>query len=234
VGNNDDDNKSLEQLITDLFYLGKLPGLNLDLDMVLFRLQALKHLTANYFHAPIPDGKEIKLGRFNDPLLEKKIWYGSELPLGALAEFYGRLRPRSGAGLGMVLNSTDLATANMCEVNTLRPLRLLNVKLLLAKLGFTTDQITNSDYALTNEVTRIVSRLPGNPFDGVAYESRHWPDGRYCYALWIDEGDVPLVSAGKLQPVCEYVYSGKLSVPYDNEDITAEEMLTEIMNYLVI
>ncbi|TWR92142.1 RES domain-containing protein [Pseudomonas saxonica] len=234
MGKIGDDNKSIEQSIIDLFHLGKLPGQNVEAETTLFRIQMLKYKTANHFHAPVPDGKEIKLGRFNDPLCQKKIWYGSELPLGALAEFYGRIRTVSGFGLGMVLNHSELANANMCEVKALRPLRLLNVKILLAKLGFTTDQITNSSYSLTTEITRIVSRLPGNPFDGIAYESRHWPDGRYCYALWIDDGEDPLVSEGSLQAVSDYVYRGELSAPYEDEDISAEEMLTEIMNYLVV
>jgi len=222
--------RNIEQLIIELQTQDKLPGLAVSKGEGAFRIQSTEYRTANYFHAP----NELKqLGRYNDPLCEKRVWYGAELPTGALAETFGRVRVPKERGIGTVLNQSDLALRNMCEVTVLKPLWLLDIKLLLIKLALTLDEITGPSYALTHEIVRVVSRLPGSPFDGIAYESRHYSDGRMCYALWIDPGDQPLVSEGKIENLCEYVYKGELARPYDGDDIDAEEMLTEVLGYKV-
>lgn len=222
--------QNIEQLINELFNLGKLPAKGLSVETVLFRVQSAKHDTANRFHAP---NELEKLGRYNDPLFEKWVWYGAELPTGALAEIFGRLQASRGRGLGIVLNQAELNSYSMCEVEVLKPLKLLDLKLLLTKLQRTLDEITGSSYALTHEIVRVVSRLPGRPFDGIAYESRHYSDGRMCYALWTDPDELPLVSEGKIVNLCSYVYAGELATAYSGSDIDAEEMLTEILGYKV-
>lgn len=221
---------NIEQPINELFELGRLPIKEVNAGRVLYRVQAVKHVTANYFQAP---NELQKLGRYNDPLFVKRVWYGTELPTGALAETFGRLRSSQGRCLGTVINQAELNSYNMCEVEVLQPLKLLDLRLLLTWLGLTSDEITSSSYTLTHEIVRVVSRLPNRPFDGIAYESRHHPDGSMCYALWTDPDEPPLVSTGRIVNLCSYVYAGKLATAYSGSDIDAEEMLTEILGYLV-
>ncbi len=176
----DDDIKQTELLVQKLHSNGRLSGKLLPAGSTFYRVQGSGHKNAEYYGCP---KRPEELGRFNDPLEEIGILYGAEHPSGALAETFGRLRPKESKGLGIVLNITDLEARDMCVVETNRDLKLLDLKPCLSKMNRTVDEVTGSDYALAQEIVAAVARLPGNPFDGIAYESRHHPDGHSCYAL---------------------------------------------------
>lgn len=217
-----------EQLIQQLHEKNKLTKQVIHKGTTLYRVQPAGYPTANPFSTPVV------LGRYNDPLNEMKVWYGAQHPTGALAETFGRLRPGGSGALGVVLSTDDLNSRDMCEVETCQSLTVLDLKSSLSRLGLTVDSISNPDYTLTNNIVRIVSRLPGRPFNGIAYESRHHPDGLQCYALWIDAQENPTVSGGRIRNLSQYIYSGELPNDWDEEDIDTEEMLTEILGYRVI
>ena len=226
MGRRDDESTKIKHLVEGLHRDGKLPARHLTADTIVYRVQNANHSTADHFSAPSED-----LGRYNDPDGEMKVWYGAEHPTGALAETFGRKRA-SGNALGVVVGEVDLASHSMCEVKVMRDLKLLDLKASLSKLQITLDEITGPDYTLTQEIVRTVSRLSENTFDGIAYESRHHPDGHMCYALWITPGDQPTVSEGDIVKLQEYTFYGY--IPELNDDqADAEEMLTEILGYEV-
>lgn len=150
----DDDINQTEQLVQKLYSGGKLSVKLLSGGSTSYRIQGSGHKNAEYYGCP---KKPEELGRFNDPREEIGIWYGAEHPSGALAETFGRLRPKESKGLGIVINATDLETRDMCVVKTTRDLKLLNLKLCLSKMNRTVDEVTGPDYTLTQE-----SGFPGS------------------------------------------------------------------------
>ncbi len=98
----------------------------------------------------------------------------------------------------------------------------------------TVDEVTGPDYALTQEIVAAVARLPGNPFDGIAYESRHHPDGHSCYALWTAPGEVTTVKTVEMKRLSEFEYKGELPEGFEGDSIDAEEIMTEVLGYQVI
>lgn len=227
----DDDINQTEQLVQKLHSNGKLSVKPLPGGSTSYRVQGSGHKNAEYYGCP---KKPEELGRFNDPKEQIGIWYGAEHPSGALAETFGRLRPKASKGLGIVLNTTDLETRDMCVVETTRDLRLLDLKLCLSKMNRTVDEVTGPDYALTQEIVAAVARLPGNPFDGIAYESRHHPDGQSCYALWTAPGEVTTVKTVEMKRLSEFEYKGELPEGFEGDSIDAEEIMTEVLGYQVI
>ena len=122
----------------------------------------------------------------------------------------------------------------MCVVETTRDLKLLNLRLCLSKMNRTVDEVTGPDYTLTQEIVAAVARLPGNPFDGIAYESRHHPDGHSCYALWTAPGEATTVKTVKMTKLSEFEYKGELPEGFEEDSIDAEEIMTEILGYKVL
>lgn len=231
MSTDDDDIKKTAQLIKRLNSEGKLNTKLLPSNSLAFRVQGSGHGNAEHYGTP---KEPEKLGRFNDPQKEIGIWYGAEHPSGALAETFGRLRPKEAKGLGIVLNVTDLESRDMCTVRTVRELKLLDLKPCLSKLGRTVDEVTGPDYTLTQEIVAAVARLPGSPFDGIAYESRHHPDGHSCYALWKAQGEVSAVQTVEMKKLNEFEYNGELPEGFEGDSIDAEEILTEILGYKVL
>ncbi|WP_447591064.1 RES family NAD+ phosphorylase [Aquipseudomonas campi] len=227
----DDDIENTEKLIQRLNAKGKLNGKVLLRNSTAFRIQGAGHKNAEYYGTP---KKPEELGRYNDPKEEIGVWYGAEHPSGALAETFGRLRPKETKGFGIVLNVTDLESKEMCTVETMRDLNLLDLKPCLSKLGRTVDEVTGPDYALTQAIVAAVARLPGRPFDGIAYESRHHPDGHNCYALWTAPGEASTVKTVEMTKLTEFEYSGELPKSFEGDSIDTEEILTEILGYKVL
>lgn len=227
----DDDINQTEQLVQKLHSGGKLSVTLLSGGSTSYRVQGSGHKNAEYYGCP---NKPEELGRFNDPRKEIGIWYGAEHPSGALAETFGRLRPKESKGLGIVINATDLETRDMCVVETTRDLKLLNLKPCLSKLNRTVDEVTGPDYTLTQEIVAAVARLPGNPFDGIAYESRHHPDGHSCYALWTAPDEATTVKTVEMTKLSEFEYKGELPEGFEEDSIDAEEIMTEILGYKVL
>ncbi|MNO35746.1 RES domain protein [compost metagenome] len=227
----DDDIKQTQQLVQRLHSGGKLSVKVLPSGSTSYRVQDSGHENAEYYGCP---KKPKELGRFNDPMEEIGIWYGAEHPSGALAETFGRLRPKESKGLGIVLNTTDLESKDMCVVETTRDLKLLNLKPCLSKMNRTVDEVTGPDYTLTQEIVAAVARLPGNPFDGIAYESRHHPDGHSCYALWRAPGEATTVNTVEMTRLSEFEYTGELPEGFEGDSIDAEEIMTEILGYQVL
>lgn len=194
-------------------------------------MQAVGHKNAEHYGCPTSPEE---LGRYNDSKKEIGIWYGAEHPSGALAETFGRLRPKQAKGLGIVINATDLDSRDMCVVKTTRDLKLLNLKSCLSKLARTVDEVSGPDYTLTQEIVAAVARLPGNPFDGIAYESRHHPDGHSCYALWTKPGEATTVKTVEMTRLSQFEYKGELPEDFEGDSINAEEIMTEILGYSVL
>lgn len=226
----DDDTKQIQQLVQKLYSEGKLNVKLLPSGSISYRVQGSGHKNAEYYGCP---KKPEELGRFNDLMEEIGIWYGAEHPCGALAETFGRLRAKQGKGLGFFFNTTDLEKRDMCVVETTRDLKLLNLKLCLSKLNRTVDEVTGPDYELTQAIAAAVARLPGSPFDGIAYESRHHPDGRSCYALWTAPGEATTVNTVEMTKLSEFEYQGELPEGFEDDCIDAEEIMTEILGYQV-
>lgn len=227
----DDDIEKFGQLIQRLNSEEKLNRKVIPSSSTAFRVQGAGHENAEHYGIP---KKPKELGRYNDPKEEIGVWYGAEHPTGALAETFGRLRPKEAKGLGIVLNATDLESRDMCVVETMRELNLLDLKPCLSKLGRTVDEVTGPDYTLTQEIVAAVARLPGRPFDGIAYESRHHPDGHSCYALWTAPGETSTVKTVEMTKLSEFEYSGELPEGFEGDSIDAEEILTEILGYKVL
>ena len=227
----DDDINQTEQLVQKLYSGGKLSVKLLSGGSTSYRIQGSGHKNAEYYGCP---KKPAELGRFNDPREEIGIWYGAEHPSGALAETFGRLRPKESKGLGIVINATDLETRDMCVVETTIDLKLLNLKPCLSKMNRTVDEVTGPDYTLTQEIVAAVARLPGNPFDGIAYESRHHPDGHSCYALWTAPDKATTVKTVEMTKLSEFEYKGELPEGFEDDSIDAEEIMTEILGYKVL
>ncbi|GAB2804996.1 hypothetical protein GCM10027040_36400 [Halomonas shantousis] len=229
MGSHDDESTKTKDLVEGLHRDGKLPVKHLEVGTILYRIQDAKHPTANHFSAP-SEG----LGRYNDPDGVMKVWYGAEHPTGALAETFAQRRYSENArGVGWMFNESDIASRNMCEVRVKRKLKLLDLKASLSRIRITLDKITGPDYTLTQEIVRIVSRLSENQFDGIIYESRHHPDGRMCYALWVAPGEQPTVSEGEMINLLEYTFYGYIpEIVSDHAD--AEELLTEVLGYEVM
>lgn len=231
MSTDDDDIKKTEQLIQGLNSQGKLNRKTLPRSSTAFRVQGTGHENAEYYGCP---KKPEELGRYNDPKEEIGVWYGAEHPSGALAETFGRLRPKDAKGLGIVLNTTDLESRDMCVVETSRDLNLLDLKPCLSKLGRTVDEVTGPDYKLTQAIVGAVARLPGRPFDGIAYESRHHPDSHSCYALWTAPGEISTVKTVEMAKLTEFEYYDKLPEGFEGDSIDAEEIMTEVLGYKVI
>lgn len=115
-----------------------------------------------------------------------------------------------------------------------RDLKLLDLKHCLSKLARTLDEVSGPDYTLTQEIVGAVARLPGNPFDGIAYESRHHPDGHSCYALWTKPGEATTVKTIEMTKLLEFAYSGELPEGFEGYSMDAEEIMTEILGYKVL
>lgn len=226
MGSHDDESTKIKDLVEGLHRDEKLPAKHLEAGTIMYRVQNAKHPTANHFSAPSK-----KLGRYNDPYGVMTVWYGAEHPTGALAETFGREKA-SRPVLDPVFNKADLTSRSMCEVKAMRDLKLLNLNASLSKLQITLDEITGPEYALTQEIVRIVSRLSENKFDGIAYTSRHHPDGHMCYALWIAPSDKPTVSEGVIKNLFEYEFYGYIP-EIDGDQTDAEEMLTEILGIAI-
>lgn len=233
MGTDDGDTKTTAQLIKTLHSLGKLPEKVVRQGSKAYRAQDAGHENAEYYGCP---KKPEALGRYNDPKKIIGIWYGAEHPSGALAETFGRLRPRNAnaKGTNIFLNITDLESRDMCVVEMNRDLKLLDLKLCLSKLARTVDEVSGPDYALTQEIVGAVARLPGNPFDGIAYESRHHPDGHNCYALWTRPDETTNVKTVEMTKLSEFEYSGEFPEGFEGDTLDAEEIMTEILGYSVL
>ncbi|MCE3028967.1 RES family NAD+ phosphorylase [Salinicola sp. DM10] len=229
MGSHDDESTKIKNLVENLHKDGKLPAKQLKVGTKMYRIQDARHPTANHFSAP-----SVGLGRYNDPDGVMMVWYGAEHPTGALAETFAQRRYSNNAhGIGWMFNEADIASRNMCEVKVERELNLLDLKVSLSRLRITLDKITGPDYTLTQEIVRVVSRLSGNRFDGIIYESRHHPDGRLCYALWVAPGEQNTVSEGEMINLSEYKFRGYMP-EIDSDCADAEEVLTEILGYEVM
>jgi hypothetical protein len=230
MGTSDEDHKHIEQLIHGLHKDGKLPVKVIPAGSVAFRVQETGYKGAAYFGCP---KKPQELGRYNDPGELFQVWYGAEHPSGALAETFGRLRPPDMKGLGIVLSTTDLEMRDMCTVEVVRDLKLLDLKPCFSKLHRTVDEVTGPEYTLTQAIVSFVARLTPESFDGIAYESRHHPDGRSCYALWVAPDGSPTVSTVEMTKLSEFEHYGETPDYFDGDVMDAEEILTEILGYRV-
>lgn len=219
----DDDTNYAELPFLALHKRKALPQKILKAGSVAFRQQKTGRHNADYFGCPGPG----EMGRFNDPSMNYGVWFGAEHPSGAMAESFGRIHWPKARGIGVVLNATDLEKYDMCTMAMTRDLVLLDLKLCLTKLGLAIDEISNPDYRLTQAIVKAVTQLPGCPFDGIAYESRHHPDGRSCYALWKKPGDTSLVSTTQMTKLSRFQISESGSV------LDAEEIMTETLGYRI-
>lgn len=219
-------NETTEEILVRLDCEGKLCLLEIAAHTTAFRVQKTGHQHAHRFGCPDEPGR---LGRFNDPCMQYGVWYGAQYPAGALAETFGRLKPVGQRGIGIVLNAKDLEGYDMCLVAATRNTRLLDLKACLSKLGRTVDEVTGPDYALTQEMVRVLCRLGPGRYDGIAYESRHHPQGA-CYALWVMPGGAAVVKTLKMTNCAEF---GSRDEGSDSV-MDVEEMLTEILGYRVI
>lgn len=230
MGISDDECKHIEQLIIELHSDGKLPVKRIPAGSLAYRVQTAGKENAERYGCP---KKPDKLGRYNDPGEVYGVWYGAEHPSGALAEVYGREQVPGIRSLGVVVNTAALDARDMCVVEMVRDLRLLDIKTCLSKLRLTLDEITNPDYALTNEIVRVVARLETNPFDGIAYESRHYPDWRMCYALWLAPGETPTVSTVRMTRLSRFEYQGELPEGFIGDVMDTEDILADMLGYTV-
>jgi len=219
----DDDTKHVEPRILELHAKGALSRKIVPEGSIAFRLQETGWQNADYFGRP----RLKDCGRYNDPTGEFGVWFGAEHPSGAIAESFGRVHRPKSKGMGVVLNTTDLEPYDMCTMSMTRQLVLLDLKPCLSKLGLTIDQISGPDYRLTQAIVSAVTRLPDRPFDGIAYESRHHPDWRSCYALWKKDGDASLVSTTRMTKLPRFEMS------LDGSMFDAEEIMTEILGYRI-
>ena len=228
---NDYELDQLKQLIHGFHEAKTLPVKVVSGGSEAYRGQHQKYPNAHYFGCPT---EPEELGRFNDPWKVFRVWYGAEHPSGALAETFGRLRLPGHKGLDTFISLEDLETRNMCKVEMVRDLRLLDLKACLSKLNRTLDEVTGENYDLTQAIVGIVARLEPNTFDGIAYESRHYSDGRMCYALWVAPGQEPTVSTVSMTGLSEFEHHGETPDYFDGDMMDTEEILTEMLGNKVV
>lgn len=229
MGLDADDLSYIDDEIQKLQAKGTLPSVGLKAEEVLYRVQDAAHLNAEHFGVPTEN-----LGRYNDPECKRGVLYGAQDPEGALGETFcrtrsdGPLRGRKG-----YIQHSDLSTRNMAIVRTTRDLVLLDISKALPKLKMSIDLIAGTDYKPTQQVVSTLLNLPGQPYDGIAYHSRHYQNGKFCVALWEREGSEKPVKTEKLELLSDF------SVPSEDPDGTVstmdtEEILTEVLGFKVM
>lgn len=217
----------LESKVKELYSRDMLVWKVISADTILYRIQDAGHPTADIYP------KSMAEGRFKDPLGEMGTWYGATHPAVSIAETFGRLRKSSDHQPPMVTYE-KMASRKMWELKTSRSLKVLDLGACLSMLGLRADQVVWHDYTLTNALVKVLCRLPGRPFDGIEYDSRHHQAGQKCYALWLGDGETPHVVAIKNELLTQYRYSCQLPKNWPDSDISAQGIMEHILGYLVL
>jgi RES domain len=123
--------------------------------------------------------------RFNDPSRRYGVLYASETVDGAFIETFGR-----NPGVNVVRES-QLAERSLALIETLRPLKLVDLTGPgLAQIG-ATNLLTAGPHALARRWSRALWSHPSRP-DGLVYRARHDPS---CICVAIFDRTAPFIRA---------------------------------------
>jgi hypothetical protein len=176
-----------------------------------------------------------QLGRYNDPNMNLEVCYVADTAATALAEVYGRRQNRNIEDPeSFHIDSCELDSKSITKVEATKDLKLLNMGKLLTKLGKTTDQISNVDYQLPQEIVKYFSESDNRTFDGIAYRSRHFDDGSFCYALWNSDNEPNVLKTKSITSIEEYKSMVDSPDDWEYEDISGEEILTDVLGFQVV
>lgn len=168
-------------------------------------------------------------GRYNSSTSSFGVCYMSDKAVIALAESYGRLLHN---GQGTLIDETELNTARMCLIKPTKQLVFVDLAKLFAMLHITIDAVTGKDYSVTQRAMDCLYDILKDEMDGICYISRHWPSSGYCYAVWEKEGD-RFVDTGMFS-LTDYCDSEYLPEGWSEPDITAEEILEYVLNFIIV
>ena len=214
------DYPQLEQAITALFEAQRLPT-HLTGTGTLKRWQAQAWPSALYFGR----GE----GRYSAPDGAFGVCYMAEKAVSALAESYGRLMHKNALKF---IDESDVENSRLCLIRPRRPLRFVDVGKLLGMLHITLDASVGDDYTLTQRVMACLYALARDKYDGVCYVSRHFPSADFCYAVW-ETDEVRFDDEGMMN-LAEYRDSDALPAHWPYDDITAEELLEEVLRFRIV
>ncbi len=192
--------------------------------------QDVKRFQGKYYPLAEHYGKPIgasDMGRYNDPSGRTGVCYLAENSLTALAESYGRMYHHSCGNFA--ISSSSLKVAQMYTLHPRSPLQLVDMATLASMLHLTADQLTGSDYSLTQAITGFLANYPGRDFHGIRYLSRHYPTGG-CLAVF-EPKDGNLFNTLAFESLSSYTEHQFLPVGCTYPNITAEEMLVNVLHF---
>ncbi len=168
-------------------------------------------------------------GRYNSSTGSFGVYYMADKAVTALAESYGRLLHQ---GEEAFIDEQDLHTARICLIQPTRKLIFIDIAKLFGMLHITIDVVLSDDYSVTQSATECLYEMLKEEIDGICYLSRHWTTADYCYAVWEKEGD-RFVDAG-MYSLIDYKDSEYLPEGWTESDITADELLEDVLNFKII
>lgn len=220
---------SLHEALKKLNSEDKVPSKTYPKGHTFKRWQSAPQKSGVYYGKP-SDKKD--LGRFNDPTGKTGVCYVAEYAVTAIGESYGRVNQKhKRSGTPYRVSSSSLEEAHVCTLEATRDLKTVDLNMLLAKLQFTTDQVTSDDYDLTQEIVAYFANEPQTKFDGISYNSRHVNHG-YCVALFDREHES--LDTKAMTPMSKYKDSDYLPEGWPEPDIDGEEILTEVLGIEVL
>ncbi len=146
----------------------------------------------------------------------------------ALAESYGRLWHKEGLRF---IDESEIRTARMCNIRSLRKLVFIDIAKLIGMLHIPLSVMVDEDYSVTKRAMACLYELLNNEMDGICHISRHWPTD-FCYAVWEKRED-RFVDAG-MQSLVNYRDSEYMPSTWNEPDISADELLEEVLNFKII
>ncbi|NDK98924.1 RES family NAD+ phosphorylase [Photorhabdus bodei] len=165
---------------------------------------------------------------YNSPDNSFRVCYMADRAVTALAESYGRLWHKEGLRF---IDESEIRTARMCNIRSLRKLVFIDIAKLIGMLHIPLSVMVDEDYSVTKRAMACLYELLNNEMDGICYISRHWPTD-FCYAVWEKRED-RFVDAG-MQSLVNYRDSEYMPSTWNEPDISADELLEEVLNFKII
>ncbi|EKN4086849.1 TPA: RES family NAD+ phosphorylase [Yersinia enterocolitica] len=223
-------NKPMEmQLRNDLEKLveeNAIPTIVINANTDYFRFQTESHNgNAVYFNSNTE-----KLGRFSLPSGTLGTYYIASTPTTALAESFGRLRSMSPSG-EVFIGEADLATWYLPTVTSLKTITVVDFGMLMFRLGLTLDVVTGEDYKITQFIAEFLATLPGCPYQGLAYSSRHLSS--QCFAIWAKTGNTRFFQTKAMPTVKDFRHHSDFPADWKYADISGQEILTKVLKLVV-
>ena len=151
---------------------GTIPVKTYSCNTSLFRWQSSPQATGVYFNKP----QELEeMGRYNDPAGRVGVCYVATDPITAMAESYCRQNRE--------LDADELTRNQLCELEATDDINTVDIGALMPKIGLKLDELTSSNYKITQNICGFFAQNPECSIQGISYRSRHYDNGNHCIAL---------------------------------------------------